>query len=663
MVSTALFTGLSGLRSHQKFMDVIGNNLANVNTPGFWGSRVTFADLLSFTSSPGQGPSGSRGGQNPTQVGLGVQVGSIDANTNQGTFLNTGRPLDVALQGQGFFALTDGQQNLYSRVGSFGVDEQRRLVDLRTGLRVVSETGGTINVPLTGTLPAQQTGNVSFEGTLPATVGGPLSEIVSSTSPLFEGQPASKTSTGTLADPMNLTALNNQSFTISINGGTPQTVTIEAGKLGVTSLAAVTHAQLIRGILGDTNPPPHPAQVTGIGISSSGGQLTFTTDTVGERSSIKFDNKNGTPLAFFGIDTILTSGTQTAATGASSLNALTINTKDYISGDSIKISGTDPTGAKVAGTFVYGTDGTTIDDMLSFINLLYRSGGTNGATASLAADGTINLTADDQGEAKLSLFIADEAAKPNTTWNSFKTTRDGTGPDEVTTSIDIYDSLGRSHPVTMTLTRDTSDPKVWNLKAELDAQEGTTIDGTVGGIRFNDDGSFNIVTDANSDLEFAFAGLGEAQTVTLDFGDPSSFEGLSMLGDKSTAAATGQDGYAAGTLLNVAFSGEGTLQGYYSNGKTLDIDKLRVVMFPNAAGLQRLGDTLFAESPNSNDAILTSAGNAGSGNIVSGVLENSNVDIAEEFVRLIEAQRGYQANARVITTVDEILAELINIVR
>ncbi len=654
MVSTALFTGLSGLRSHQRFMDVIGNNLANVNTPGFWGSRVTFADLLSFTSSPGQGPSGTRGGKNPTQIGLGVQIGSIDANTNQGTFLNTGRSLDVALQGQGFFALSDGRQSLYTRVGSFGVDEQRRLVDLRTGMRVLSETGGEINVPLSGTLPAQQTSNVSFEGTLPAKVTGPLSEIVATTSPLFEGVAASKTTTNTFTDPMNLSALNGNEFTISVNGGSPQTVTIDATKLGVASLASVTFADFTNGVM---------SQVNGITLGVNAGQFTFSTEAVGEKASIKFDNKSGSPLTFFGLDTILTSGTQSAATGTTALNSLTINSKDYSNGESIRISGTDPAGSKVAGTFVYGTDGTTVQDFINFINLLYRSGGTKGATASLATDGTLQLEADEQGEARLSIFISDDATKPNTTWNSFKTTRDGTGPDEVTTSIDVYDSLGRSHPVTMILTRDTSDPKVWNLKAELDTADGTLVDGEVRGIRFNDDGSFNIVTDANSNLEFTFSGLAASQTVALEFGQPSTFEGLNMLGDTSTAAATDQDGFPAGSLLNVAFSGDGTLQGYYSNGKTLDIDRLRIVMFPNAAGLQRLGDTLFAESPNSNDPILTSAGNAGSGAVVAGVLENSNVDIAEEFVRLIEAQRGYQANARVITTVDEVLAELINIVR
>jgi flagellar hook protein FlgE len=86
-------------------------------------------------------------------------------------------------------------------------------------------------------------------------------------------------------------------------------------------------------------------------------------------------------------------------------------------------------------------------------------------------------------------------------------------------------------------------------------------------------------------------------------------------------------------------------------------------MFTNEAGLQRVGDTLFAGSPNSDDPIATTANAAGAGMVRAGKLENSNVDISREFVNLIEAQRGFQANSRIITTTDEILAELMNIVR
>ena len=89
MVSTALYTGLSGLRAHQTYIDVIGNNLANVSTPGFRGSRATFSDILSFTARTGSGPNGNFGGQNPMQIGTGTLMASIDVNTSQGTLQDT----------------------------------------------------------------------------------------------------------------------------------------------------------------------------------------------------------------------------------------------------------------------------------------------------------------------------------------------------------------------------------------------------------------------------------------------------------------------------------------------------------------------------------------------------------------------------------------------
>src|SRR5689334_6804705 len=129
MVSTALFTGLTGLRAEQSYIDIIGNNLANVSTAGFRASRATFSDILSMTLSGGSGPNGNFGGTNPMQIGYGTVVSTIDTDTSQGTFQDTGRPLDVALQGKGFFTLTDGTQQFYTRVGSFGVDSSHNLVD------------------------------------------------------------------------------------------------------------------------------------------------------------------------------------------------------------------------------------------------------------------------------------------------------------------------------------------------------------------------------------------------------------------------------------------------------------------------------------------------------------------------------------------------------
>jgi flagellar hook protein FlgE len=181
MVSTALYTGLSGLRVHQTYIDVIGNNLANVSTPGFRGSRVTFSDILSFTvRSAARARTATSAARTRCRSAPAPRWRRSTPTPSQGTLADTGRTLDVALQGRGFFTLSNGTQTFYTRVGSFGIDADRTLVDLRTGLRVLNSTGGDITVPVSDTLPAAPTSQISFQGNLPARVGGPLEEIVQS---------------------------------------------------------------------------------------------------------------------------------------------------------------------------------------------------------------------------------------------------------------------------------------------------------------------------------------------------------------------------------------------------------------------------------------------------------------------------------------------------
>ncbi|MFN9704749.1 MAG: flagellar hook-basal body complex protein, partial [Planctomycetota bacterium] len=285
-------------------------------------------------------------------------------------------------------------------------------------------------------------------------------------------------------------------------------------------------------------------------------------------------------------------------------------------------------------------------------------------TAELTADGKIRLSADQKGEATLSLFLGDATGNAGkTSWPSFVVSQQGTDADSATTSIDVIDSMGRTHPVTLTFTRDLVDQDVWSMAATTEDPTATITQGSIGQIRFNDDGSFNVIGGGSNTLQFQWTGITAAQDVRIELGTSGTFDGVAQLGNNATIAAVDQDGYLAGTLLNVGFDTDGRLVGYYSNGQNSSIAQLRVTMFTNEAGLQRVGDTLFAGSPNSDDPIATTANAAGAGTVRAGKLENSNVDISREFVNLIEAQRGFQANSRIITTTDEILAELMNIVR
>lgn len=663
MVSTALYTGLSGLRVHQTYIDVIGNNLANVSTPGFRGSRATFSDILSFTARAGSGPNGNFGGQNPLQIGTGAFMASVDTDTNQGTLQDTGRSMDVALQGRGFFTMTNGSQTFYSRVGSFGIDASRSLVDLRTGLRVVNASGGDITVPTSGTLPAQPTSEVSFQGNLPAEVGGPLAEIVESETALNAGTAASKLATaGAATNPnFDLSAHVGESLLVSVNGGAQQTITVPNAAPFNAAAPGATPSEVADWLNNN---------LTGVTATGDDVNGTVSIDTVqlGSSATIKFDNGSSSSslLDTLGISTTLSSGSQTLAGAATDLNELTARNTPYQPGDAITISGTNPDGTAFSDTFIYGTagvgaqDGTTLEELRAFINGVVDPAQ---AQAELI-DGSIRLVSTNPGEAELSLFIGDVTGNVGSAnWPSFEVAQQGTGPDTAITSIDVVDSQGRTHPVTMTFTRNANDPTIWDMQAEIDPDEGTILQDSIGQIRFNNDGSFNVIGGGSNQLSFTWNGLAQTQSVTVNLGTSGQFDGVAMLGNATTLAAVDQDGFGAGTLLNVGFNNDGELVGFYSNGQSQVLDQLRISMFSNEGGLVRQGDTLFTESPNSDDAIATTANAAGAGMVRAGQLENSNVDIAKEFVNLIEAQRGFQANSRVITTTDEILAELMNIVR
>lgn len=175
----SMYAGVSGLKTHQTRMDVIGNNIANVNTAGFKASRVTFKEMLSQTLSGAKAPQGNRGGMNPQQVGLGVSLGSIDTNLVQGNLQSTGLGTDLAIQGNGFFVVNNGTQNFYTRAGALTLDENGNLVNASNGyiMQGWMATNGIINTnsPLTGiripigdTMAPQASTEAVFAGNLNA---------------------------------------------------------------------------------------------------------------------------------------------------------------------------------------------------------------------------------------------------------------------------------------------------------------------------------------------------------------------------------------------------------------------------------------------------------------------------------------------------------------
>ncbi|MBO8450277.1 MAG: flagellar hook protein FlgE [Spirochaetes bacterium] len=132
----SLYSGVSGMQNHQTRMDVIGNNISNVNTTGFKRGRVNFHDLLSQQMSGAARPTDEVGGVNPKEVGLGMNIASIDTIHTQGSLQTTGVQTDLAIQGNGFFIMRSGERQYYTRAGNFGVDSAGTLVNPANGMRV-----------------------------------------------------------------------------------------------------------------------------------------------------------------------------------------------------------------------------------------------------------------------------------------------------------------------------------------------------------------------------------------------------------------------------------------------------------------------------------------------------------------------------------------------
>jgi flagellar hook protein FlgE len=427
----ALGTARSGLVATGAALSVIGNNIANVNTIGFKGSRTDFSDLLSA-----QGGGGSAG-----KIGLGTRIGRISASFTQGNIESTGRPTDIAIEGNGFFVVGTRDGNLFTRAGNFRLDSDGNLVT-NQGLAV---QGFALN-------------------DLGAPVGAPTN--------------------------------------ITVTGSSSQPVSISAIKM---------------------------------------------------KANLRAD----------------------------------------------------------AELIASGFDGTDFD----------------------TAYATSNFT----------------------------------------TSINVFDSLGGKHTLNLFFTR--TGANTWDYNVGVDAGDtgGTPGELTLlgnGQLVFNEDGSLNSAP-SPATVNVTFAGA-SAQTIDLNFGTPNpdpvanpgqGIDGITQFAGPSAVGFQSQNGYGAGQLLSLEFSEAGIVTGVFDNGQTRPLYQLALANFTAPDALTPLGNGLYRESVDSGSPAIGTPESGGLGSIVAGAVELSNVAIAQEFIDLISTQRSFQANARVITSSDTLLNDLINIVR
>lgn len=423
----AMYSGVSGLKAFKSQLDVIGNNIANLNTVGYKSSRVSFQEMMSQTWSAGSGPSAGSGGTNPIQIGLGVTVGAIDTDTAQGSLQSTGKSTDVAVQGGGYLMLGNGRNTVYSRDGSFSLDGDYNLVAASSGYKVLGWT------------PDPITGAIDVSGTPGAASG-------------------IKIPIGNMSNARQ-TAILKLGKTLDLNSAVGTTITPNAKV-----------------------------------YDSLGAEHTL---------NIAF-TKTSTP-----------------------------------------------------GEWTYEVFAPDVDN-------------------------------------------GDPAASPPVL------------PAPVTTGTATFDSNGKC------------------TTADIDL-------------------SMTLAVDNGSKRPFAFK---------LSLADVTQ-----LAGGGSTISASYQDGLTVGTLQSFNIGKDGLVTGIFGNGNKQVLGQIAMAVFSNPAGLVKAGSNVVSQGPNSGIPQVAPPASSGCGQLTSGFLEASNVDLSNEFANMIIAQRGFQANARTITTSDEIIQELVQLKR
>lgn len=238
------------------------------------------------------------------------------------------------------------------------------------------------------------------------------------------------------------------------------------------------------------------------------------------------------------------------------------------------------------------------------------------------------------------------------------------------TTISVYDSQGGAHQVTLYFVKTAANAWTVHYVHQDPADSSLLVDAGTQSLTFNTGGAL-INDNSGTAINFNFgASVTTPQTIEFNYGTGTGetpvgdgFDGTTQFASDFTVMNISQNGYSSGSLKNMAISEEGIITGAFTNGQTRGIGQIAPARFVAPASLTKLGRNLYAESFDSGIPIVGKAGTSSLGRILSNNLELSNVDLAEEFVKMISAQRGFQANSRVITTTDELMQELVNLKR
>lgn len=602
----SLFSGVTGLQSHQIAMDVESNNIANVNTIGYKYSRANFSDLLAQTNQIATAPQGELGGKNAVQIGLGSSITSITRIHSQGSIQNTDKNTDVAIQGDGFFIVSadGGNTYKYTRSGDFKFDAQGNFVDnngfivqgwLRdrdTGLVDSTAPIANIQIPPGLTTPANASSQVVVKANLSS------SGIVTQYNPTY-----SIDSTGNITTPDGRLAT--------------------AEDMGVMFNASGEAFQLTPST--STN----PLVGQGINVSFDGGLssmdfrytndalLAGTTDTGTVPETYFFQTTDDFRL---GLDNLLQMTSPGAEVSVNNQGKYIISNSAGSNPITIEISSIED--ASTVENTRFTANFATMAGALPIGNSVKQSQAVNAATHSASID------------------IYDSLGSKHTVKIDFRkqsiNTLSGVTEWGYTITVPQPGSIGGVSPYENIL-------------------EG-------GIIQFDSNGAlagFNLPS-----IDFSpNNGASPNQAVNLDFGSIGAFDGITSFDNPSATSGISQDGFPGGDLVGIRIDQSGTLVGSFSNGRSFGLAQIGMAKFSNNEGLVSDGGNVYLQSANSGDPIIGTAATAGRGFMQSSALEASNVDLSKSLTNLIIIQRGYQANGKTITTSDTLLETLIGLKR
>lgn len=543
----SLYSGVSGMKTHTQRMDVIGNNIANVNTTGYKTSTVTFKDIYYQTKSNASSGSATTGGKNPTQVGYGASVGTINQMMTQSGFTYSDSVYDCAIQGEGFFQVMDDAGNIYySRAGVFSVDNYGNLSD-PNGYIVLGVMGDPQNAPASSQ-------RISL-------VVPSVDNNVASCTKLINGYEVTISANGYGPEGnISLTILDGTSPFATMSGSNLQVIMDLSQTFESTDQfeAAVNEAIRAGGIdLSDDVLPIHIEM----------DDIPTNIDPINASNYITFSDPEA--------DTTFNLGF-TAARAGEFANAYEINIK---SSSSITAPSAKWTNDVLTITVPSGVDE---DENPITFNLEDLQNAINKAAG---------MVQDDAGE-----------------WTG--------GNANKMLNVMAYDADGNE---------DEGAVEGFNYASVLDGK--TLRTGLTGG----QDSFFADIANSLS-------------TVKLEDGRFSAAQDVSDLSE-------------------VYIDSDGTVYGVHPVHGIFAMARIDIVTFENPIGLNQVGTSYWQESLASGEPNVKIAGQDGAGEVVSGALEMSNVDLSQEMSDMIITQRGFQANSRIITVSDTMLEELVNLKR